>query len=155
MRNKLILLSSTIIIFLMSGCGFKVVNQSELIDFYIENVSTSGDSRISYIVKNNLLPYSKGDGKKLITLELDLKKNKFIKEKNIKNEITKFEVSINAIVKYRLNETKSFEISKKGSYNVASQYLQTLNNEKKLIRMLSEGIAEKIIEELIIRTNDT
>ena len=29
------------------------------------------------------------------------------------------------------------------------------NNEKKLIRMLSEGIAEKIIEELIIRTNDT
>jgi len=98
MRNKLILLSSTIIIFLMSGCGFKVVNQSELIDFYIENISTSGDSRISYIVKNNLLPYSKGDGKKLITLELDLKKNKFIKEKNIKNEITKFEVSINAIV---------------------------------------------------------
>ena len=69
MRNKLILLSSTIIIFLMSGCGFKVVNQSELIDFYIENISTSGDSRISYIVKNNLLPYSKGDGKKLIALE--------------------------------------------------------------------------------------
>ena len=39
MRNKLILLSSTIIIFLMSGCGFKVVNQSELIDFYIDHNS--------------------------------------------------------------------------------------------------------------------
>ena len=155
MRNKLILLSSTIIIFLMSGCGFKVVNQSELIDFYIENISTSGDSRISYIVKNNLLPYSKGDGKKLITLEIDLNRKKMIKEKNIKNETTKFEISISAVVQYRSDENGRFEISKKGDYNVASQYSQTLTNEKKLVKTLSESIAENIIEELILRTNDT
>jgi len=153
MKNKLI---CAIIIFLISGCGFKVVKQSDLINFNIKSISTSGDNRISYIVKNKLLPYSKkNEGKKLITLEIDLNKNKFIKEKNIKNEITKFEISINAIVQYRLDETKSFKISKKGSYKVSNQYLQTLNNEKKLIKTLSESIAEKIIEELIIKTNDT
>ena len=45
--------------------------------------------------------------------------------------------------------------SKTGNYNVANQYSQTLNNEKKLIEMLSESIAESIIEELISRVNDS
>ena len=142
-------------IFLMTGCGFKVVNESKLIDFKIENISTSGDNRISYIIKNKLLSYPKIDGKKLITLEIDLNRKKVIKEKNIKNETTKFEISISAIIEYRSDENGRFEISKKGNYNVASQYSQTLTNEKKLVKTLSEDIAENIIEELILRTNDT
>ena len=155
MRNKLIFLKILVMIFFLSGCGFKVVNQSELLDFNIEKVLTSGDNRISYIVKNNLLPYSRSDGKKLVRLEIDFNKKKFIKEKNIKNETTKFEILISAIVQYRSDEIGKFEISKRGDYNVASQYSQTLNNEKKLIKMLSEKIADSIIEELILRTNDT
>ena len=50
MRIKLISFISLIIIFLMTGCGFKVVNQSGLVDFKIENISTSGDNRTSYII---------------------------------------------------------------------------------------------------------
>jgi len=155
MRIKSIYLVSLIIVFLMTGCGFKVVNQSRLIDFKIENISTSGDNRIGYIIKNKLLSYPKIDGKKLITLEIDLNRKKVIKEKNIKNETTKFEISISAVVQYRSDENGRFEISKKGDYNVASQYSQTLTNEKKLVKTLSESIAENIIEELILRTNDT
>ena len=94
MTKKLFFFKGVIILFLLTGCGFKVVNQSELIDFNIENISISGDKRISYIIKNNLLPYSNSDGKKLVNIEIDINKNKFIKEKNIKNEITKFEISI-------------------------------------------------------------
>ena len=155
MRIKLTCFISLIIVFLMTGCGFKVVNQSGLVDFKIENISTSGDNRTSYIIKNKLLPYSKGDGKKLINLEINLNKNKIIKEKNIKNETTKFEISITAIIQYRSDENGRFEVSKRGDYNVASQYSQTMTNEKKLVKTLSENIAENIIEELIQRTNDT
>ena len=155
MRIKSIYLVSLIIVFLMTGCGFKVVNESKIIDFKIENISTSGDNRISYIIKNKLLSYSKIDGKKLISLEINLDRKKVIKEKNIKNETTKFEISISAVVQYRSDENGRFEISKKGDYNVASQYSQTLTNEKKLVKTLSESIAENIIEELILRTNDT
>ena len=155
MRTKLTILIIVIIFFLNTGCGFKVVNQSGLINFKIENILTSGDNRISYIIKNKLLPYYKSNGKKLITLEIDLNKNKFIKEKNINNEITKIEISIKAVVQYRSDESGEFRISKRGSYNVADQYSQTVTNEKKLIRILSEKIAEKIIEELILRTDDT
>ena len=155
MRIKLTFLVSIITIFLITGCGFKVVNQSGLIDFEIENISTSGDNRVSYIIKNKLLPYSKSNGKKLITLEIDLNRKKIIKEKNIKNETTKFEISISAVVQYRSDENGRFEISKTGDYNVASQYSQTLTNEKKLVKSLSESIAENIIEELILIANDT
>ncbi len=155
MIKKLFFLSSVIIVFLITGCGFKVVNQSEIIDFNIDSISTSGDKRISYIIKNNLLPYSKSDGKKLINIDISINKNKFIKEKNIKNEITKFEISVDAIIQYRSEKTGKFQISKRGDFNVSSQYSQTLNNEKKLIKILSESIAESIIEELILRANDT
>ena len=92
---------------------------------------------------------------KLINLEIDINKNKSIKEKNIKNEITKFEISIDAIVQYQSKKNGKFQISKQGDFNVSSQYSQTLNNEKKLIEILSESLAESIIEELILRVNDT
>ena len=54
MRKKINYFNKLNYIFLITGCGFKVVNQSELIDFNIENISTSGDNRISYIIKNKL-----------------------------------------------------------------------------------------------------
>ena len=155
MMKKLFFLKSVIVIFLISGCGFKVVNQSQIIDFNIDNISTAGDKRISYIIKNNLLPYSKSDGKKLLNLEIDINKNKSIKEKNIKNEITKFQISITTIVQYRSDKNGRFQISKQGDFNVSSQYSQTLNNEKKLIKILSESLAESIIEELTSRVNDS
>ena len=155
MTNKLIYLKGVILLFLITGCGFKIVNQSEIIDFNINNILTSGDKRVGYIIKNNLLPYSKSNGKKLINIEIEINKDKFIKEKNIKNEITKFEISINALVQYRSAKTGKFAVSKKGDYNVSSQYSQTLNNEKKLITILSEDLAESIIEELSLRINDT
>ena len=155
MIKRLFLLKSVIIIFLVTGCGFKVVNQSQIIDFNIDNISTAGDKRISYIIKNNLLPYSRSDGKKLLNIEIDINKNKSIKERNIKNEITKFQIAITAFVQYRSEKNGKFQISKRGNFNVSNQYSQTLNNEKKLIKMLSESIAESIIEELISRVNDS
>ena len=149
MTKKLFFFKGVIILFLLTGCGFKVVNQSELIDFNIENISISGDKRISYIIKNNLLPYSNSDGKKLVNIEIDINKNKFIKEKNIK-----IEISIDASVQYRSEKTGRFQISKQGDFNVSRQYSQTLINEKNLIKMLSESIADNIIEELILKAND-
>ena len=80
---------------------------------------------------------------------------KFFFINTIKNETTKFEISISAIVQFQSDKTGKFVISKNGDYNVAKQYSLTLNNEKKFIQMLSESIAENIIEELIQRANDT
>tara|TARA_Y100001935_G_C17217036_1_gene463188 strand:- start:162 stop:629 length:468 start_codon:yes stop_codon:yes gene_type:complete len=155
MTKSLNILKILILFSLISGCGFKVINQSELINFKISSISVTGDNKIGYIIKNKLLPYSNNNEKQFLDLDINVKKNKSIKEKNIKNEITKFEITIMAIIEYKTKDTVKFEISKNGSYTVTSQYSQTLNNEKKLIKILSEKLAEKIIEELIQRTDDT
>ena len=151
---KISVIKIVVIMFLITGCGFKVVNQSELISFKIADVSISGDNRISYIIKNKLLPYSTNNTKKSINLEIKIKKNKSIKEKNIKNEITKFKILIVAVVEYNKIDTAKFEISETGDYTVTSQYSETLNNERRLVKILSESIAEKIIEKLILKADD-
>ena len=155
MKKIFSFLKSFILVLILSNCGFKVVDQSKLINFKVDSISISGDSRISYIIKNKLLPYSNNNEKKIIDLDIEIKKNKDIKEKNIKNEITKFQISIITIVQYGDSLSEKFEILKKGDYSVSNQYSQTLNNEKKLIKTLSENLVEELIEKLVERLGDT
>ena len=60
-----------------------------------------------------------------------------LKEQNkIKNEITKYEVSISTLITYEIlngNKTGTFRIEKNGFYDVNNKHSITLNNEKKLI----------------------
>ena len=141
----------------LANCGFKVVNQSDLNNFDIIEITTTGDKRIGYKIKNKLIFNSNKDQKKALVINIDTKKNKTIKEKNIKNEIKKYKVELNITVKAR-NITNgkiiNFSKSKTGDYLVAEQYSQTLKNEKKLIISLSENIADDILKELINRSYD-
>ena len=157
MKKKFSFLKSIILIFLISNCGFKVVDQSKLINFKVDSISISGDNRVSYIIKNKLLPYSKNNEKKIINLDIEVKKTKDIKEKNIKNEITKYEIIIKTKVDYDVlfhNKKGHFTVTKIGNYKVESQYSQTLINEDNLIDDLREKLAEDIQENLSVLTND-
>ena len=98
---------------------------------------------------------SKKNDKKLFTIYLNTKKTKTVKEKNIKNEITKYLININIEVKFEeinKNVSGSFSVNKSGDYNVGSQYSQTLNNEK-LTELLTDKLSEEILDELGIRLN--
>ena len=48
----------------------------------------------------------------------------------------------------------SFFVTKSGNYNVASQYSQTINNEKNLITSLADQIVEDVTNNLITIIND-
>ena len=85
------LIAATIFI-LLSGCGFKVVNLSDIENFNIISVNTEGEKRINYIIKNNLSKASKKNDVNEITINLKTKTKKL--KKNIKNEITKYEIII-------------------------------------------------------------
>ena len=147
-----------ILIFLLitTGCGFKVFNQADLINFSIEEIKTTGDNKINYYLKNKINSSINSDYKKKVTLIIETKKNKTIKEKNIKNEITKYQISINASIQIESTEfsMKPFIIRENGDYNVSTQHSQSINSEKKLIRQLSNNLSDKIIEELLFRLND-
>ena len=93
---------------------------------------------------------------KLIQISLKTNKDKQVKERNIKNEITKYQIKItvNVTCKEISNGTEfEFSKSKKGDYSVSNQYSRTLSNEKKLVELLTNNIADKILDELKTKLN--
>ena len=154
-KNKII--SLIICLFIFSGCGFKVVNLSELNNFYINEIDAEGDKRVSYEIRNNLISMTKDPEKKLINLKLNTNKTKIIKEKNIKNEITKYEINLAVnITTYdkKYDILHQFTETSKGSYDVSKQHSQTLSNEKKQTKILSKKISERILSKLRNISND-
>ena len=57
--KKIISKSFLLLLFLTASCGFKVVNESEKNNFSIQKIETSGEKRISFKIKNNLLADTK------------------------------------------------------------------------------------------------
>ena len=155
MKNlKLITIAISLV--LLTGCGFKIIDKRELLNFNIKEISTIGDRRINFELKNKLSDYNNTDSSKVIKIELDTKKTKSIKEKNISNEITKYQIKVLVSVKLiKTDNTNNLEftIEREGDYVVADKFSQTLNNEKKLIRNITEKISESIIAEIINKLN--
>ena len=156
---KQIITKSFFFLFLFAtvNCGFKVINESEKNNFSIQEIKTSGDKRINFKIKNNLLNYSKKNNQNILLIDLSTKKTKNIKEKNIKNEITKYEISLDVNVRFNLinsDTSHKISLSNKGSYLVVDSYSTTLNNEKKMIDDLAENISEKILKKISLKLND-
>lgn len=142
-------------IFLFFGCGFKPVNLNT--NFKISEINTTGDQRLNYKIKNKLLISESKDNELIIEISLNTNKNKVIKEKNISNEITKYEINIITQVEYRATkggDLKAFTVTKNGSYEVSSRHSDTLSNEKSLEESLINEVSDEIIERLIAFTND-
>ena len=103
-----------------------------------------------------MLSNSNESAEKLIVVDLTTKKTRTIKEKNIKNEVTKYQITIRSNVSFKeINSNKSYEIIKTtlGEYNVTDKYSQTLTNEKKLVELLTTSLAEDISESLSSELN--
>ena len=144
-------------LFATTNCGYKVINESERNKFSIQEIKTSGDKRINFKIKNNLLNFSKKKSQNILLIDLNTKKIKNIKEKNIKNEITKYQISINANINFILmknNKNYKINVSAEGDYLVAENYSTTLSNEKGLIDDLVENISKNILNKISLKLND-
>tara|TARA_B100001057_G_scaffold490962_1_gene580229 strand:+ start:790 stop:1257 length:468 start_codon:yes stop_codon:yes gene_type:complete len=145
-----------LLIMLTHGCGFKVIKQSELIDFYISEIETIGDNKINYDLKNKLIYRANDEDKKRINLKIITKKVKTVKEKNTSNEITKYEINIQLKININHNykQINILNLSDKINYNVSKQYSQTINNENVAIKSLTNGLVDKIIREISLLNLD-
>ena len=155
--NKFKLYIVLILLVIFSSCGFKIENNSKLSNFGISEIEGEGDPRINYKLKNGLSFITSRDSEQLLDLKIKTNKSKTIKEKNIKNEITKYKIDISVDVifnKVGSAKQKSFTISRSSSYDVATQYSQTLTNEKREIEMLTDEITKDIFDKLIREVND-
>ena len=148
----------TILSFLLiTSCGFKIVDQTKLNNFTIQNIIVTGEKRINYKLKNKLLSKSKKKDNRSIIIELTTSKVKSVNEKNIKNEITKYQLEVTVKIKFYESNNKipnNFSVVESGNYLVTKKYSQTLNNENKLIEILTEKISKSITNTLRQKFND-
>lgn len=143
-------------LFLLSSCGFKVVTNTN--NYKFDDIYISGDKRINYTLKNKLISSSNTKSTNVIKLNIFTDKEKIIKEKNISNKVTKYEIKINAKVDFSFikNGIKdNLTIVKTGFYDVGTRYSETLNNEKKLTNLLIDSLTKEIIKNLNIKLNDS
>ncbi len=145
------------IMFLLTNCGFKVVDYSKLNNFKIYDFVTTGENRINYKLKNNIKVISNENSNREIIINLFSKSKNTIKEKNSSNEITKYELEINTKVDYKIlsdNKTGNFELLVSGDYLVAQKYSETLKNQAQLIDNLTLEISSQIKRKLSRQLND-
>ena len=148
MKNKFLLFLT--FIFIMQ-CGYKVVNHNELDQFNIVSFELEGENRVNRILKKNVLFYSKDTSENIFNIKLQTKKNKKIVEKNIKNEIVKYQISINTNVEFynlKTGKMSNGSFTEVGDFNVGSKNIDTRNNEKKLIENLIQKLSENIINKM-------
>ena len=149
-----------LIIFLvttLNNCGFKIAEKKELRGYLITEINTYGESRINYQIKNLLNIKSKTNSEKKLKITLNTNKEKKVKEKNINNEITKYQMNVTTNVVFEDISQKlssDFTINVSGEYRVLENHIQTINNEKKLRKNLANEITDKIITELSDKLND-
>ena len=143
-------------LFLLSSCGFKVVTNTN--NYKFDDIIVSGDKRVNYTLKNKLISSSDTKSNNVIKLNILTDKEKIIKEKNISNKVTKYEIKINAKVDYSFIKNgieDNLAIVETGFYDVGTRYSETLNNEKKLINILIDSLTKEIIKKLNITLNDS
>tara|TARA_B100001027_G_C15997547_1_gene211134 strand:+ start:33 stop:494 length:462 start_codon:yes stop_codon:yes gene_type:complete len=136
------------------SCGFKVVDKTSQRNFYIAEIINSGDSRINFKTKNKLLLNNSENQEKILSLSINSNKKKNIHEKNEKNEITKYRIDVTIKVKFseitdQIN--KEFVVSATKILNVQNQQFSTLNRERRLIDLICDDLANKILDEISIR----
>ena len=143
---------------LLSSCGYKVLDKSSLANFNIIEFNSTGDNKINFFIKNKLknkITNSKEENE--IIIDLQTVKTKNIKDKNINNQITKYEIIVVSTIKVNFinkNISEIIQISSSGNYDVVSNQAKTINNQDNLEKFLAEKVSEKILNKLVILIND-
>ena len=140
-----------LVFILTTQCGYQVVNQKDLRQFYIKSIELEGEKILNHKIKKNVLFYSKESNNNVFNVKIKTNKTKSIIEKNIKNEIVKYQIDISSDVEFYNFETGVLftnTFSERGNFNVGNKNIDTRNSEKKLVEDLTEKISKKIIKRL-------
>tara|TARA_B100000963_G_C22516506_1_gene620918 strand:- start:594 stop:1076 length:483 start_codon:yes stop_codon:yes gene_type:complete len=149
-------LSLLCLLLLTYSCNYKPLLLTDLGNYNIIEINTSGEKRIGHILKNKIKINPDNEGTPL-SLDLGIKKNKSISEKNIKNKATKYKIDLVidiTVTNLNNNNKKFFSVIKSGIYNSSSQYSSNLKSEKNLINTLINDLSDEILRKTMIQLND-
>lgn len=154
-KNKIFI--SIILLLFAYSCNYKPLLLNDLANYDIVEINTSGEKRIGHKLKNQI-KFSNSNKGNPLSLDLKIKKNKTISEKNIKNKVTKYEINIVinvTVTNLKNNVQKNFLVVESGIYNSTSQYSSNLESEKNLINSLIGDLSDQIQKNIIIQLNDS
>ena len=141
-----------IIIILLSSCSYQKMNSTNQKKFHIQEFEINGDTRESFLIQK-IQRFSNDESPNKIKIFIDLRKEKSIKEKNVQNKVTKYNLSLSADVKIiELNTTKEIKrfFTVNQIYNVEDSYSNTINNSKEANITLIDKIVDEILDQLKI-----
>ena len=151
MKNNIKIIFILAVSLIVSSCGFKQINQKSNNIIYIQNFNATGEARIAYTLKNDILLMSNNNSKNKYDAEITLQKKKKYKIKDQTGKITRYNLSVQVNLKLTNldNERiiqKTFE--KNSDYDVAAIHSDTIKNEtnatKNTTQMLSSDIVNFI-----------
>ena len=159
MKNLQNLKIIIILIFLLHSCGFKTLDYQAVRELQISEINAKGSKNINFIITNDLkqLFSNNVNANKKIKIDIDTKEDKRVREKNTKNEITKYEISINTKLNISSNvDDLNFLINleKKGEYQVDQKNIKTIQNEKKTRKEIVASLSNEIFEQILFKLND-
>ena len=132
----------------MWGCGFQPILNEENQKFSISQFNLEGNKRLGGLLKNNLIVIKKN--KNSLVLDIKSEKKTVIANKSQTGKILSYSLTLN----FEINASKNQNIiyskvfTKTQNYNAADVHSGTLNNEKKLVEILIESIANELLIEL-------
>tara|TARA_B100000767_G_scaffold128704_1_gene122472 strand:+ start:57 stop:539 length:483 start_codon:yes stop_codon:yes gene_type:complete len=157
-KIKKIIKSFLILAFLTtSSCGYKVLESLDSYNLNIKEIKSSGDKRINFKIKNNLIFRSSQTNKINLIIDLQTTKEKKVKEKNIKNEITKYIILARTNVKLRFYEkglNDEFIITSSQDYLVSVNTTNNLQNERNAVESIANELSKKIRTKIMLILND-
>lgn len=144
-----------IVLTTLNSCGYQKISISEQ-KFTIDEIEINGDKRTSFLIKRKIERFSRKDGLNKLAISMNLGTKKNIHEKNIKNKVTKYKLSLTAETK--IKDLKTFEVVKRSYfssiiYNVDNRYTDTVKNEKEAKSELIDLIVNQLLDELKINYN--
>ena len=134
----------------LSSCGYQSLLNENSKKFGIKSFNIEGNKRLGQILKNNLVS-SKNKSDNLI-LDINARKNRSITHKDSTGKIIEYNLKISFDLTATESVSRKKVLSKTftldGNYKASDLYLDTLNDEKKIINELIESIATQILIDL-------
>ena len=120
------------VLLFLSSCGFKSLVQENPINLNIKNfITQKGDKKLGKIIRSDVMLYSSKEAKKNIDIILEIDKQKQIREKNLKNRVTKYNLTLNVAVFVKGDFEDKFTFNKTSSTTVtASSFNNFLEEER-------------------------
>tara|TARA_B100000579_G_scaffold76480_1_gene59217 strand:+ start:1741 stop:2205 length:465 start_codon:yes stop_codon:yes gene_type:complete len=142
-----------VLLLILNNCSYQKINSSNQ-DFYINEITISGEKRAAFLIKKKLKNNFVKSGANPLNIIIDLKKTKDVAEKNLQNKVTKYQLGLKAqtVVKNKdgdENITKLY--SNDFVYEVVKRYADTKENEKNAYNTLIDQTVDQIMEDLKIK----